>query len=199
MNENKHVLLVPGAFGKITFQKRLEDDCGDRVKIRSADFQTGSLFFPSYEKCARVLDGFANGGFLNEQSTVVAHSAGTIAFIKYLTQNGMKLKKFVSVAGFTGTLRGGLNKRGLKNKLFHEHMLKHFGFNITEDVLLRASYLIGERHSFLSNDDHLIEEAELRRFAAALNSRPHFLPGFGHFSKTKGIEHIPELAEIIIK
>ena len=52
----------------------------------------------SYEKWSKILDEYKE--YFNEETIVVAHSIGNPFFIRYLNNNNLKCKLYISVAGF---------------------------------------------------------------------------------------------------
>ena len=188
----KNVLLIHGTKGVITFKDRLIQD-SDQNKLRfiAPAFPTIEKNGGTYSDWRRILDKLAQEGTLDKESTVIAHSLGTIALIKFITENNLKLDKYISVSGFLSKLHPGF-----KNTV-KENVMKLFGFSLKEKNLQDASGLITKRHSFISDNDHLIPEHELLRYAKLLSAQVHYPKGYGHFSRTNNVTHIPGLAELV--
>jgi len=192
MEKRKNVILVPGAFGYVPFQDTLERKLeGDIVR---PDYMRGGKYL-TRQSCNRILDDLANKGILDESSTVVAHSAGTIAFAKWLAANGMSIEQYIAVAGFMGP-------RGIKFDIKAPHYIPAFaalGFSLKENELVDAAGLVGDKHSFFSGDDsdHLIKLGSLERYANILGGKRHRLVGQGHLGAVGGVTEIPGIEDVI--
>jgi predicted alpha/beta hydrolase family esterase len=188
----KSVILIHGADGKMPFVNSLIANSNtEKLQFFSPRFPTFQNREKNFDGWGKVMDEFVHNGTLNENSTVVAHSIGTAAFIKYLTDRNMKIDKYISVAGFVDTINPSL-----KNCAKLEMHFKKYGYAITENRLEHASKLVKERHSFYSDNDPLFAKDELLRYAYHLGADVHFRKNHGHFSEPHDLS-IAGLAEIV--
>lgn len=125
----------------------------------------------------------------NENLIVVAHSIGNPMFIKYISKYGLKVEKYISLAGFSKDFfNEGKDVLNEKVKL-----------TILKDKELNdAKILINEKYSIYSDSDHLVPLELLEQFCDDINSVAIPMKDIGHMGKKSGLEELPEVIKLII-
>lgn len=140
----------------------------------------------SYEKWSKILDEYKH--LFNENTIVVAHSIGNPFYIRYIYDNNLKSKAYISVAGFCDLFT--VDGREDLNLAF-----KDFAINETHINYLKES--VPNRYSLYSNNDHVIPFNILESFIAKTGSIPVFIEGVGHMGNRDNISRLPQIEEII--
>lgn len=127
--------------------------------------------------------------YFNEKLIVVAHSIGNPMFIKYISKYGLKVGKYISLAGFSKDFyNDGKDVLNEKVKLTI----------LTEKELNDAKVLINEKYSIYSDSDHLVPLQLLEQFCNDINSVAIPMKDIGHMGKKSGLEELPEVVKLII-
>ncbi len=150
------------------------------------DFPTGEN--ANYHEWSKILDQYLLDGTLNQDSLIIAHSLGAHFIPKYISEKGIKIKLYISCAGF-------LNKTHEKNN-FDKVM---FDFLPTESQIEKDILLMKNRYAIYSNDDPISSLKELEFYADKFKAKKIFIPNVGHLGPKSGIKDIPEALEIIKK
>ena len=141
----------------------------------------------SYEGWELVLNDYRDRGLLTEESIVIAHSLGTQFIPKYLAKNNIKIKTYISVAGF-------IDYEGRKDL---EEIAKCFA--PTKEECTRCKALINNIYSIYSDNDEMSSVQKLELYAEALNAKKIFIRGGGHFNPKSKIIKIEEINRIILE
>lgn len=104
----------------------------------------------------------------NEDTLIICHSIGNPFIIKYLSENNLKAKLYVSVAGFC-KLFTVPNREDL-NKAFVD-------FKVDENNINYCKATLPFRYSLYSDNDHVIPFDILEDFINKLDSNPVFISG----------------------
>lgn len=140
----------------------------------------------SYNAWASILDNYKN--LFNEDTIVVCHSIGNPFFIRYLSENNLKCKLYVSVAGFCKVFT--VPEREDLNNAFID-------FKVSTENINYCKNNIEHRYSLYSDNDHVIPFDILKDFFKELNSNPVFIPGVGHMGNRNHIHELPQVVEIL--
>lgn len=134
-----------------------------------------------------ILDKYKS--YFNENLVVVAHSIGNPMFIKYISKYGLKVGKYISLAGFSKDFfNEGKDVLNEKVKL-----------TILNDKELNdVKVLINEKYSIYSDSDHLVPLELLEQFCNDINSVAIPIKDIGHMGKKSGLEKLPEVIKLII-
>ena len=181
----QNVLLIHGFNGipKIFqyFKKELE----------KLDYNVIMPEFPVREEITiegyfKILDTYKE--LFNENLIVVAHSIGNPMFIKYISKYGLKVGKYISLAGFSKEFfNEGKDVLNEKVKLTI----------LTDKELNDAKTLIGEKYSIYSDSDHLVPSDLLEQYCNDINSIAIPMKDIGHMGKKSGLEELPEVIKLI--
>lgn len=142
----------------------------------------------SFKKWSEILDKYRNK--FNKETIVVAHSIGNPFFLKYLYNNNLGSKLYVSVAGFCDlfTVEG----RNDLNSAFIDFAVKDNEINYLKNS-------VPYRFSLYSDNDHVIPFNILENFISKIDSTPVFIKGVGHMGNRDNISRLPQIEEIINK
>ena len=152
-------------------------------------------YFPSfpirdeatYDGWEDILNSYKEKGLLNQDSIVIAHSLGTQFFPKYLARNPIKIKIYISVAGF-------VNYKGRQDL---ENISKHF--QPTEADYKNFKELVNNRYAIYSDNDKHNSIDKLEKYADLLAAHKILIKGAGHFTLSSGITQIEEIEKIILE
>jgi predicted alpha/beta hydrolase family esterase len=120
----------------------------------------------SYLGWSSILNQYKD--FFNEDTIIVCHSIGNPFIIKYISENNLKAKLYVSVAGFCKLFK--VPAREDLNKAFIDFEVKQNNINYCKNN-------IQFRYSLYSDNDHVIPFDILEDFINKLSSTPVFISG----------------------
>lgn len=124
----------------------------------------------------------------NENLIVIAHSIGNPMFIKYISENNLKVGKYISLAGFSKDYYNeGKDVLNEKVKLTI----------LTNTEKENAIKLIDKRVSIYSNSDHLVPISLLEEFCKDIKSTPIHIDDIGHMGKKSGLEKLPLVIDLV--
>ncbi len=142
----------------------------------------------TYSGWSSILDNYISS--FNEDSIIVCHSIGNPFIIKYISDRKLKVKLYISVAGFcklfTVPDREDLNNAFLDFKISNENI------NYCKSNILY-------RYSLYSDNDHVIPFDILNDFVQKLDSIPVFISCVGHMGNRDNIHKLPQIIEILNK
>ncbi len=142
----------------------------------------------TYENWKKVMDTYFDKEYINENTVIVAHSQGTLFIPKYLAEKNIKIKLFISLAGFLCDING----RDDINEVIA-------GFRPNKEELQKSIKLMKHRYSIYSDNDHLNPQNELEKYADKFKAEKVFINGIGHMGRKSGIKELPQVIEIIKK
>lgn len=181
----KNVLLIHGFNGiQKIFQYFKEE-------LEKSDYNVIMPEFPVREEITvegyfEILDKYKE--IFNENLIVVAHSIGNPMFIKYISKNGLKVGKYISLAGFSKDFfNEGKDVLNEKVKLTI----------LTDKELNDAKTMINEKYSIYSDSDHLVPFELLEQYCKDINSVAIPMKDIGHMGKKSGLEKLPKVIELI--
>ena len=120
----------------------------------------------TYSGWSSILDEYKE--LFDENTIVVCHSIGNPFIIKYISENNLKAKLYVSVAGFCKLFK--VPDREDLNKAFVD-------FEVKQNNIDYCKKHIQYRYSLYSDNDHLIPFDILEDFIDNLESNPIFISG----------------------
>ena len=127
--------------------------------------------------------------YFNNNLIVIAHSIGNPMFIKYISENKLKVYKYISLAGFSKSFynegRDDLNEK-VKLTVLSEEEIK--------DIIS----LVDKRYSIFSKEDHIVPYTVLNEFSNEIKSIAIPIDGIGHMGKKSGLEELPEVINIVL-
>ena len=180
----KNVLLIHGFNGIPKIFEYFKEE------LEKLDYNVIMPEFPVREEITvegyfAILDKYKD--FFNENLIVVAHSIGNPMFIKYISKYGLKVGKYISLAGFS---KEYYNEG--KDVLNEKVKLTILSEKEKED----AKNMIIDRYSIYSNDDHIVPFGLLEEFSKDINSTPMLIKNIGHMGKKSGLEKLPEVIKL---
>lgn len=141
----------------------------------------------TYEKWEDIFNEYLEKGFLNSDSIVISHSLGTQFIPKYLAENNVKIKAYISVAGF------------LKSESIPEIANVINRFKPTVDEYNKCKDLIDNIYSVYSDNDEISSLSNLEDYANILGAKKIFINGGGHFNPESKVTEIKEINRIIME
>ena len=125
---------------------------------------------------------------IGENTIIIAHSIGNIMAMKYLSENDIAIRGYVSLAGFGEPFimegRNDLNAVVAPLRL-------------DENELAKLPGLIGKAYSIYSDSDHVVPYEVLEKYPKILGAKACPIPGVGHMGSKSGLEEFPEVVEIV--
>lgn len=180
-----NVIIIPGSFGNPyenwipwLFGKLTEDSVS--VVTLSMPTPIGQDF----DHWAKIVDVFLDAGILNEDSTVVAHSAACAFAVKYLQSRSIFSKAFISVAGYNHFYSGDKLMDGLNSSFYFDEDFD-WPCDSTRTV------------SFYSDSDPYLPIEVLRNFADFLGGSKEEISDGGHFNASAGYMRFDRLLSAI--
>lgn len=140
----------------------------------------------TYDKWSKILDEYKE--YFNKDTIVVAHSIGNPFFIRYLSENKLEAKAYISVAGFCDLFK--VDGREDLNKAFID-------FKVNNDNISYLKENVPNRYSLYSDNDHVIPFDILESFINKLESKPVFIKGVGHMGNRDDVHRLIQIEEII--
>ena len=181
----KNILLIHGFNGIPKIFQYFKEE------LQKSDYNVIMPEFPVREEITvegyfKVLDRYKE--LFNENLIVVAHSIGNPMFIKYISKNGLKVGKYISLAGFSKDFfNEGKDVLNEKVKLTI----------LTDKELNDAKTMINEKYSIYSDSDHLVPFELLEQYCKDINSVAIPMKDIGHMGKKSGLEKLPKVIELI--
>ena len=181
----KNVLLIHGFNGipKIFeyFKEELEKEA---YNVIMPDFPVRENI--TIEGYFKTLEKYKE--YFNENLIVIAHSIGNPMFIKYISKYGLKVGKYISLAGFSKDFFN-------EGKIVLNEKVKLT--ILTEIELNDAKILINEKYSIYSNSDHLVPFELLEQYCKDIDSISIPMKDIGHMGKKSGLEKLPIVVNMI--
>ena len=141
----------------------------------------------TYEKWENILNEYLKKGLLNSESIVISHSLGTQFIPKYLAKNNVKIKTYISVAGF-------LNSESIPSI---KEVIDRF--KPSSDEYDKCKKLVDNIYSVYSDNDEISSLSNLESYADILNAKKIFIQGGGHFNPKSKVTEIKEINRIIME
>lgn len=182
----KNIIVIHGSFGD-PYENWIPWLMG---QCRTRDIPFFAPCFPSpkgqsFANWSLILDGYRSAGVVNDQSVVIAHSSGAAFFVKYATINSVRIRKLISVSGFTDFISGDDNFDAINREFFFEKGE-------------RPNLQVGiEVVSFFSDNDPFLPRGVLEGFAELLHARIVDVKGAGHFNQAAGYGRFDQILEEI--
>lgn len=140
----------------------------------------------TYLGWSNILDKYIN--LFDENTIIICHSIGNPFIIKYLAENKLKAKLYISVAGFCKLFT--VPERADLNNAFIDFQVKLDNINYCKSN-------IQNRYSLYSDNDHVIPFDILENFIHSLDSVPVFISGVGHMGNRDNIHDLPQILPIL--
>ena len=141
----------------------------------------------TYEKWEDIFNEYLEKGFLNSDSIVISHSLGTQFIPKYLAENNVKIKAYISVAGFLESESIPSIKEVIDR------------FKPTFEEYNKCKDLIDNIYSVYSDNDEISSLSNLEDYANILSAKKIFIKGGGHFNPESKVTEIKEINKIILE
>lgn len=181
----KNVMIIHGYNGIPKVHKWLKQELELRgYKVIMPEFPPREGVI--YDKWSKLLDIYKDN--FNQETIVVAHSIGNEFIVKYLTKNNIKIKGYVSLAGF-GEYFEWEGKEDLARATKE--------FLVNEEEIFKFINSTIYRYSIYSDDDHIVPFNILETYPKLIEAKPVLIRGIGHMGSKSGIERISELLEIV--
>ncbi len=180
-----NVFILPGTFGHpyenwfSWLHKSLSE-----INIPSYVLSLPSPEGQDFETWSYILKGYNKSGLLGPHSIVVAHSAGCTFFVKYVFTQRLKVRGFISVAGYNNFISGNRTMDQLNKPMYF-------------DKSIAAPNLLGDTYCFLSPDDPYIPLDILESFADIIDGDVISIANGGHFNTAAGFTEFEALLKII--
>ena len=135
----------------------------------------------TFENWESVLNNFKDK--LNENTTIVAHSLGTLFVLIYLNKHNKKIKNLISIGA-------GYNPEYLKNDTYKDFVPSIEDFEYCKRNIQNKFMVFSEKDRFFS-------EKHQQDYINFLGAKPIYIPGQGHFGRTEGVTKIPKVIELM--
>ncbi|MGN1297469.1 MAG: alpha/beta hydrolase [Clostridia bacterium] len=181
----KNVILIHGYNGIPKIYEWLKEKLvqkGNLVIMPKFPTQEGVI----YDIWKKIFDDYKNN--INEETIVIAHSIGNEFLIKYLAENNINIKIYVSLAGFADSFENE-EKEDL-NRAIKE-------FLVTTKEVEMLNKLVCKKYSIYSDNDHIVPFDILEKYPKIIGAKAMLIKGIGHMGKKSGLETIPEVLDII--
>lgn len=142
----------------------------------------------SYNAWSNILSKYKN--LFTEDTIIVCHSIGNPFIIKFISENNLFAKLYISVAGFC-KLFTVPDRDDLTNAFID--------FQVPESNIEYFNTHIPVRYSIYSDNDHVIPFDILEDFVKQIKSTPVFISGVGHMGNRDNIHSLPQIVEILDK
>ncbi len=136
--------LIHGSYGNPykNWLPYLKSQLGKR-KLNCVVPNFPSPYKQDYESWSKILNSYLEIGYITENTTFITHSLGGIFVAKFLTQNCVKVKKLITVAGFN-------------HIKFEEDNSLYDSFYIKNEELEKLENYCEERICLYSDDDSFV-------------------------------------------
>lgn len=180
----KNILLIHGFNGKPLIFDYFKHELSKKgYNVWVPDFPVREDI--SVKKYFKIFDSVKD---IFDDCVVIAHSIGNAMFLKYISKYNIKVKKYISLAGFD-------RKFYNEGKYVLNEKVKKC--QLTDKQILDAKSLISEKFSIFSNNDHIIPLDILEGFSKDINSKAILIKNIGHMGKKSGITELPEVLKLI--
>ena len=134
-------------------------------------FPTG-IGYQNYENWKNLMDYYRNLGYINDTTTIVAHSIAPIFIIHYLLDHKIKVKKLILVCGFNNyfgineeydTVNGSMYTDNIEQ--IHDYCAEIICFYSDNDPYVKYeterefANLVADKHELIKNGGHLNAES----------------------------------------
>lgn len=140
----------------------------------------------NYNDWSKILDKYLLNGMISSDSIVIAHSLGAHFIPKYIAEKDVRIKVYISCAGFINKT----HKENTFDKIMND-------FLPTESEIEKDILLMKYRYAVYSDNDPVSSLKELEYYAEKFKAEKVFIPNAGHLGPKSGIKEIPEVLEII--
>ena len=157
------------------------EDEGKQVYV--PDFPIG-VGYQNYENWNRLLKFYLDLGLINANTTIIGHSIAPVFISKFLSENGVRVKKLIFVCGFNNYL--GIDKE-------YDEVNRTMYFDNLEDVKQYANEIIC---FYSGNDPYVCYEAE-KDFADTVATEQILIPNGGHINSESGYDIFEEIVSYL--
>ncbi len=183
------VIIAHGSFGKphenwIPWLEEALDTKG--IEYLTPTFPTPN--HQNYSDWKRVLDLYKDFGCFGKDAIFIGHSCGAIFLARYIVEQGIHCKAYISVAGYNEFMSGDAIMDGLNGS-----------FYLPEEELAKLSNYAKKRVSFYSDNDPYIPQEKLSGFATTIGAEAIVLENGGHINKSAGFTTFEKLLEVVGK
>lgn len=181
-------IIIHGSFGNPFenwypwLSKKLSDICLENIVPQFPIKKS----LHTYQNWSKLLDYYLNLGLINENSTFVCHSIGSILIIKYLIEKKLKVKKLLLVSGINNYV-GGFKDLDEVNKSF-----------FSKDINNIHKYC-NDITCFYSDNDPYIPQEKLEEFAQEVADRSIIIKNGGHINTESGYTEFPEVLKYVLE
>ena len=186
--ELKNVIIIHSYNGdtRDSIAPHVEAFCREnRIDYYFPEFPTRTRAdYPSWEA---IMDRGMSRYKPGEDSIVIAHSLGTQFAVKYLACRNIRIRAYISVAGFVNFM-GREDLKAIVER-----------FTPTDKEFEKCRSLITERYSIYSDNDKMNPIENLEAYADRLSAEKILIPGGNHFDPQSPILHLTQIEDIIRK
>ena len=181
------IFLIHGSFGK-PFENWLP---WMETKLSEEKFRCFAPHFPTpegqnYPNWCKLLDYYRDLNLINENTIFVGHSSGAIFTARYIADHRLRVKAYISVAGFNQFLSGDATFDNINKSFFTD-----------QENLHRLVELAAKRYCFISDNDPYLPVDKLNEFASCIEAEKFVVAGGGHFNSAAGYDKFEQLLGLI--
>ncbi len=142
----------------------------------------------NYEFRRQVLKDYLDKGLINENTIFIGHSSGSIVAIKFILEEGIKVRGVISVAGFNNA-----------NCPYEDYNRINSAFFVEDDKLKELKNYVDFTYAIYSLNDPYISFEDDKKFAEMIDAEKCFIKDAGHLNTDTGYVKFNELLDIIKK
>lgn len=125
---------------------------------------------------------------INEKTTIIGHSTGSIFSIKYILKNRIKINKLILVSGFNNYFSNEEND-------FHDVI--HPTYFVQNEELENIKKYVNEIVCIYGDNDPYIPQDVLHSFAKELGAKEVIIKDGGHLNSFAGYNEFGELLKYL--
>lgn len=181
------IVISHGSFGKphenwIPWLEEKLDEMG--VEYLTPTFPTPK--HQAYSDWSRVLDMYREFGCFDENTIFVGHSCGAIFLARYIVDNGISCKGYISASGYNNFYNNDELMDGLNGSFYFDNA-----------ELKKISELVKKRIAFRSDNDPFIPQEKLCEYVSLISAEEIVIKNGGHLNASAGLKTFEPLLEKI--
>lgn len=143
----------------------------------------------TYSEWKKIMDVYNKDfNLMDENTTIIGHSTGSICALKYILENKISIKKLILVSGFNNYLSPDEND--IHNKLNPTYYVNDYEIS-------KIKNYVKEIVCIYADDDPYIPQNVLKTFAKSINAKEIIIHNGGHLNEEAGYKSFPEILKEI--
>ena len=139
----------------------------------------------TYNEWKKLLDVYYKDfKMINENSTIIGHSTGSICALKYILENKIKVEKLILVSGFNNYLSPDIND--IHNKI-------NPTYYVDEEKISHIKKYVDKIICIYGDNDPYIPQDVLHNFAKSIGAKEVIIHNGGHINLEAGYNSFQEI------